>query len=544
MGRWLTRRLAEESLRTELCEGPLESIFYQARASSPPRTPQPAHPASPGLLPAHTITPEKQDAQGQQPIDSALQAGLTIERPRSALHSGDFTPVEQSPGTRVSKDSSSSHDEDPFRLPQRGLDKHLAPRGLHAPLVAQLFTLVEFCLPADNEPTPVFYSYASTTYGRSNMDDGPSPYVGQIDLENGLPNLEEGRRARRRLQSRFHRKGSTEEASAQDSPAELSDIEGVSTSSNYRIPEKGQLQIIIKNQNKTAVKLFLIPYDLAGMEPGTKTFIRQRSYSAGPIIEDVKDTAPNTDADRPTLRYLIHLHICCPSKGRHYLYKSIRVVFANRVPDGKERLRNEVTYPDPRFTTYKPVRVMHAPVMSNMGSSNSTSSATALAADKAIRRRSAGFSFGNHGHGHHLFSQHHHHLLPTPSPAEPQHNNRPTPQPINFQTPALNFNSGTTTPTMEMPGLEMTGPSTLLINAKDTPRPGPYDKLNKGYAGYGGNTYSTSFLIPSPFPDCGIQVMNSTTTPMPATPTAGAEGLLSQRLRSLGVQPQQQQQQE
>jgi hypothetical protein len=34
----------------------------------------------------------------------------------------------------------------------------------------------------------------------------------------------------------------------------------------------------IKNPNKTAVKLFLLPYDLTRMEPGTKTSIRQRCF--------------------------------------------------------------------------------------------------------------------------------------------------------------------------------------------------------------------------------------------------------------------------
>ena len=139
---------------------------------------------------------------------------------------------------------------------------------------------------------------------------------------------------------------------------------------SYRIPQQGQLQIVLKNPNKTAVKLFLVPYDLSDMEPGQKTFIRQRSYSAGPIIDMPLSSRKNlgTDRpeaslshsddpnDRPVLRYLIHIHICCPSKGRFFLYKGIRVVFANRVPDGKEKLRNEIQLPDPRYSTYKPNR--------------------------------------------------------------------------------------------------------------------------------------------------------------------------------------------
>uniref|UniRef100_A0A8H7TU00 Atos-like C-terminal domain-containing protein n=1 Tax=Bionectria ochroleuca TaxID=29856 RepID=A0A8H7TU00_BIOOC len=157
---------------------------------------------------------------------------------------------------------------------------------------------------------------------------------------------------------------------------------------SYRIPEKGQIQIVIKNQNKTAVKLFLVPYDLEGMEPGTKTFIRQRSYSGGPIIDGIPNHGGVGTVERPTLRYLVHLHICCPAKGRFYLYKSIRLVFANRVPDGKEKLRNETTWPEPRFSPYKPIRVMHPPL------STSNGPGAMLAAEKAFRRRSSGFTMG------------------------------------------------------------------------------------------------------------------------------------------------------
>ena len=168
---------------------------------------------------------------------------------------------------------------------------------------------------------------------------------------------------------------------------------------SYRIPQRGQLQIVIKNPNKTAVKLFLVPYDLDDMEPGSKTFIRQRSYSAGPII-DMPLTArknlgtdrpeaslnPTSDPkDKPTLRYLIHLNICCPSKGRFYLHSTIRVVFANRVPDGKEKLRNEIQYPEPRYSPYKPVK------------ESTGTSGHSPAIDRTHRRRSAGIGFSvNH----------------------------------------------------------------------------------------------------------------------------------------------------
>ncbi|KFY39279.1 hypothetical protein V495_06038 [Pseudogymnoascus sp. VKM F-4514 (FW-929)] len=265
------------------------------------------------------------------------------------------------------------------------------------------------CPPHVALPFPaVFYSYATTAHVRHTAsEDGPSPYVGQIDLENGLPAVpaSESHNTKRTRHSKLRSRVSDgpELPDPQDQTPELLEKRRLqkqkrrSTSPRappggcYRIPEKGQLQIIIKNPNKTAVKLFLVPYDLEGMEPGTKTFIRQRSYSAGPIMDLPPSTTATTNTDpakdRATLRYLIHLHICSPARGRFYLYKSIRVVFANRVPDGKEKLRNELQFPDPRFSSYKPTREAAPPTPSLAHSS----SALSPASERAYRRRSSGF---------------------------------------------------------------------------------------------------------------------------------------------------------
>lgn len=780
--RWLTRRLSEESLRTELCEGPvpdtppkpstpehpsvshavsdraelierlkrgesptwvpnrhvcprhpavcdgrladlaqLESLFHEDQGTSPPRTPQQPGPNSSGLLPPPLITPEKQcGRQTELVVDPPFQEGISIERPRSALHSGNFTPEEQSPGTQgahgPARDDGESHarsasgiwiatsprrDFTPFNFEhgaanyRREAFKSPGPSSLSSslsssfvykpptsPLVQSesnddidltlplnsfnigansprnprrhtvnfsqspcasavsdrqtplrregtypyqahqprrsLNSTPTFSLAGSTPQTPaifrprrpsfssdasplqhasmvgsyeesilrgrmsttpskpldfmaqigvlglgkckaslrcpvhvtlpfsaVFYSYASTSYGRSKTEEGPSPYVGQIDLENGLPNPDDGQRAKRKLQSRYQDRKNvvSEESSVHDGLGDMSEDDGVAKSTKpkrrsrspkappggrYRIPEKGQLQIIIKNQNKTAVKLFLVPYDLAGMEPGTKTFIRQRSYSAGPIIE--ADTASaNTSlgaADRPTLRYLIHLHICCPSKGRYYLYKSIRVVFANRVPDGKERLRNEVTHPDPRFTPYKPVRVMHPPltgVTTSHYNATTPSSATLATEQAALRRRSVaavpGFPFAHAQLPHPPPSPlHHHHYQQHQSfgNSDPftRHNKNNNP---NNPVTAMATATAMTTP---MPGLEMTSTAAPTTALGPHAALGSYDKLSKGDIGYGGNAFA----------------------PPTASGAPGAtEGLLSKRLRSLGVQQQQQQ---
>ncbi|EEA25721.1 hypothetical protein TMatcc_006048 [Talaromyces marneffei ATCC 18224] len=259
------------------------------------------------------------------------------------------------------------------------------------------------CPPHITVPFPaVFYSYPTSGPGRSISDDSPSPYVGLIDLQNAQSRNGSSEKKRPRVQKTrvYDNSGSSTpipspdcgERQRREKRSSRSDSARAPPGGSYRIPQRGQLQIVIKNPNKTAVKLFLVPYDLDDMEPGTKTFIRQRSYSAGPII-DMPLTArknlgtdrpeaslnPTSDPkDKPTLRYLIHLNICCPSKGRFYLHSTIRVVFANRVPDGKEKLRNEIQLPEPRYSPYKPVKE----------SNNSAGDASAF--DKSHRRRSTG----------------------------------------------------------------------------------------------------------------------------------------------------------
>ncbi|EER27912.1 hypothetical protein CPC735_032480 [Coccidioides posadasii C735 delta SOWgp] len=232
----------------------------------------------------------------------------------------------------------------------------------------------------------VFYSYPTSSGGRTISDDSPSPYVGYIDIENSFPGeVRPPRKSFRQTtippRNPFPTHANEERIpqKTQSSPQERRVREKKSRRPQspkcppggcYRIPQQGQLQIVIKNPNKTAVKLFLVPYDLEGMEPGTKTFVRQRSYSIGPAVDSPLTSGTVLDSsiaessqgpggsadDKPVLRYLIHVNICCPSKGRFYLYSGIRVVFANRVPDGKEKLRNEVHYPEPRYSPYKLVK--------------------------------------------------------------------------------------------------------------------------------------------------------------------------------------------
>ncbi|KAI9739192.1 MAG: hypothetical protein M1834_007405 [Cirrosporium novae-zelandiae] len=272
------------------------------------------------------------------------------------------------------------------------------------------------CPPHVTVPFPaVFYSYDNES-GRepSLLEIGPSPYVGLIDLEHSLKppeNSKEEHRRRRHtspVPETYPETGALSDQSTNITPTPLdrrraerrrkrSYSPKAPPGGCYRIPQHGQLQIIIKNPNKTAVKLFLVPYDLNDMEPGTKTFLRQRCFSAGPIIEKPIGGNPDMDKDKmedkQILRYLIHLNICSPSKGRFYLYQSIRVVFANRVPDDKERLRNEIHYPDPRYSIYKPCRERDTSSTPIIGSISSAGAKTTT--EKAFQRRSLGFAFNS-----------------------------------------------------------------------------------------------------------------------------------------------------
>lgn len=149
---------------------------------------------------------------------------------------------------------------------------------------------------------PNTLSHSLTRSVPTAQDDPILPYVGNLDLDSGF------RGARR-----FAR-----------------------MPGGMRIPLRGQVQVMIKNPNKTVVKVFLVPYDFTDMPSGTKTFLRQKYYSTGAGMGPVSSTVSSNSG---TLRYAIHLQFCCPAPGYVYLYRSIRVVFANRVPDGKESLR-------------------------------------------------------------------------------------------------------------------------------------------------------------------------------------------------------------
>ncbi|SPO26907.1 uncharacterized protein UTRI_10370_B [Ustilago trichophora] len=222
-----------------------------------------------------------------------------------------------------------------------------------------------------------------------------SPYVGTIDLEAHYHNM---------LLTRRLSALSTDSAlsTATTEPVEVPAFPG------YAVPPKGQIQLIVKYPDLNAVKLFLVPYDLTNMQPGTKTFVRQKtmvrpSHSTNPSAAPGEEgsasnrsTPCNVRAPaKEALRFAIHLQFCCPpSRPQHddhqagfdgseprrlrsrseagqtqtkkssgkasrppriYLHKSIRLVFGARALDSGEKLVDQVETPGQgaqRFSAY------------------------------------------------------------------------------------------------------------------------------------------------------------------------------------------------
>lgn len=154
-------------------------------------------------------------------------------------------------------------------------------------------------------------------------NDAPSPYVGTIDLQSAV------------------------------------NVNGEGNEEGYRLPPRGQLQVMVKNPSKTVVKVFLIPYDFRDMPANTKTFIRQKSYaifsSTSPKSASLASSASSQPSSSPPassshLRYAIHLQVKCTRKKRIYLYKNIRIVFSPRPPESNEKLKIVTEGPkEPRY---------------------------------------------------------------------------------------------------------------------------------------------------------------------------------------------------
>ncbi|KNE65689.1 hypothetical protein AMAG_09673 [Allomyces macrogynus ATCC 38327] len=102
----------------------------------------------------------------------------------------------------------------------------------------------------------------------------------------------------------------------------------------YRVPRTGQLQVIIKNPERTAVKVFLVPYNCSELSARSKTVMRVTQFA---VIR--------TDPRVRSLRYALQVPLVMTRARRLYVSGAIRVVFAGSAIESYEELVTEVDRP-------------------------------------------------------------------------------------------------------------------------------------------------------------------------------------------------------
>ncbi|GAA6031136.1 hypothetical protein JCM8097_004021 [Rhodosporidiobolus ruineniae] len=195
-----------------------------------------------------------------------------------------------------------------------------APPSLPLPFVASIGVMGSPDAPPRLRcPSHLHVPFSAAFYCPPGEISASSPYVGTVDLDQHFLSLLD-----------------PSSATSTSKPPKFP---------GYQVPIRGQLQLVLKNSNKTAFKPFLIPYDLTGLDRGGKggrTFLRQKSYAV-----DEHD-------HKGKLRFSVAVNFCSPAlpsktrakdkaasqpEPKYYLYGSVRVVFAPRGLDASDKLR-------------------------------------------------------------------------------------------------------------------------------------------------------------------------------------------------------------
>ncbi|XP_048002105.1 protein FAM214A [Leguminivora glycinivorella] len=95
--------------------------------------------------------------------------------------------------------------------------------------------------------------------------------------------------------------------------------------SGYRVPRSGTIQVSLFNPHGTLVKMFVVLYELTGMPPLARTFLRQRT-----LYMPARAPAPKPSTRHKWLRYLIHLRFMTSKSGKLYLHTDIRIIVSRK----------------------------------------------------------------------------------------------------------------------------------------------------------------------------------------------------------------------
>jgi hypothetical protein len=104
----------------------------------------------------------------------------------------------------------------------------------------------------------------------------------------------------------------------------------------YRVPERGKLQVVISNAERTAVELFLVDYDLGkvlGPKGKGRTFIRNKTFLCPVSSDGTTSSAIGSDplkVGKGRLVQAIHLQVAGLGKGRYYLFGDIKLTFQSK----------------------------------------------------------------------------------------------------------------------------------------------------------------------------------------------------------------------
>ncbi|GAA5986931.1 hypothetical protein JCM10908_000959 [Rhodotorula pacifica] len=206
-----------------------------------------------------------------------------------------------------------------------------APPAASFDFVASIGVLGSGDLPIHRRCPPHLHVPFSAVFYASTGEPRSSPYVGSVDLYRHYLRLLDP----------------PDSAADSSMPAKLPRFPG------YPVPERGQVQIVLKDSNETAFRPFLVPYDLTGLDQdgeGGRTFVRQKSY------------AVEQHDGKGRLCFAVHLHFCSPPERkrprrndpprspRYYLYHTIRVVFASRGSEPSDEWRTICESPDSSTT--------------------------------------------------------------------------------------------------------------------------------------------------------------------------------------------------
>ena len=277
----------------------------------------------PVYSPNRTPSPSPVRSHSLHSHGRAKPRAIPSDRRRSTL--GQFTPSRPSPGPSTMTPTSSTHSATPSPPLSRSHPLlgsyslsllHSRMSHAHAPHSLPSTSTSGFslslgalgkgksCPPELRCPEHETIPFKATYYDMEGSSSGAAqtPWVGTVDLEEhyfsaySLPHLE---RSQDISIAQSSKSGST--ASPPRYPG-------------YRVAPVGQLQLLIKTPS-SAVKVFLVPYDLRDLPVGGRKLVRERTFVDTPSSTPAPSSSQGSPA-RAALRYSYQLQfICLPNQG-------------------------------------------------------------------------------------------------------------------------------------------------------------------------------------------------------------------------------------